>query len=1060
MILTKGFKKRRLAVALSACMMVTSGLVHALGMGEIEVSTALNEPLDAKIKLFSATSDELKSLNVSLASRDAFERVGIDRLSILRELEFELVSSGAGAPYIKVISNKAIKEPFLDFILTINWSSGQMMREYTLLLDPPVFEKESQTGRVSAATTQTAQVVRQTPTAAVAAQQRVAPAGSYGPTNRRDTLWGVARDMRPDRSVSVPQMMIGLLKENPEAFGNNNINNLKAGHILRAPQMDVITELSKQQAAAEANRQYQDWQSAKGRVSAVGRQQRVAAATPASAAEQTSRPVPAPVATTRDSAQARLQLLTPEEEAKVRSGVGSGAAGDAVESLQRQLAVALESSEARGQENSDLRLRLDELEKQLQSVQKLLTLKDDSLGALQADAQLKQQVEDATATLDAVKPEVDMAAAAKPPAKPVVQPEPVPVSLLDEILAINPLYTGGGVVMLLLLVALVMRRRKSLADAEDDFAEMAPVGRVAEKKQDDAGNSAVAPSSAEVESSAVDADEDVSIGDFGGGLGAIHAEESEIDPVAEADVYLAYRRYEQAEALLKEAINADADRHELKVKLLEIYHATKDVDSFEAQAESLYAVLAGQDEFMWNQVVEMGRELLPDHPLFADGSAAPAVAEAGLTESDLGFESLAGEELSFDDPQPLSENDTEITDDELAESLGLSASVDASDDDSGIELEGLGSLDLAAGDEISLDDLGDLELDLDLDLGTDEALLDEDVAVDLDNTAFDDLDLSTDGLEAVSGVADLPDELGSLAAVDESVIDDTPLEFEAEQADDGYDLANEDIASITDELEGLGGEIEEDLTLDLGAELSETLEDGVLGELDGLVADESAEQVADIDFSGEETTILSEVPEGLDESGAVAKAALSLAEGDEHLDSSENTFAEVDLDSFSTGASEAWDVEAAQSVFQSRDVEGETDGLLDSARREADDDNLIELDAPLDVEADSDAVVSEPDAEIAEPESVVASEAETEIDPLTDIANLGEMDFSQMSDEDNDNDDIFDNSGDMIGTKLDLAKAYIDMGDQDGARSILDEVVDEGDDDQRQEAEQLKQQMS
>ncbi len=1058
--MTKGFKKRRLAVALSACMMVTSGVVHALGMGEIEVSTALNEPLDAKIKLFSATSDELKSLNVSLASRDAFERVGIDRLPILRGLEFELVSSGAGAPYIKVISSKAIKEPFLDFILTINWSSGQMMREYTLLLDPPVFEKEPQTGRISAATTQPAQVVRQTPTAAVAAQPRVAPAGSYGPTNRKDTLWGVARDMRPDRSVSVPQMMIGLLKENPEAFGDNNINNLKAGHILRTPQMDVITELSKQQAAAEANRQYQDWQSGRGQASAVGRQQRVAAATPASAAEQISRPVPAPVVTTKDSAQARLQLLTPEEEAKVRSGVGSGAAGDATESLQRQLAVALESSEARGQENSDLRLRLDELEKQLQSVQKLLTLKDDSLGALQADAQLKQQVEAATATLDAAKPEVDMVAAAKPPAKPVVQPEPVPASLLDEILAINPLYTGGGVVMLLLLVALVMRRRKSQADDDDEFAEMPPVGRVAEKKQDDAGNSAVAPSSAEVDSSAVDADEDVSIGDFGGGLGAIHAEESEIDPIAEADVYLAYRRYEQAEALLKEAINADADRHELKVKLLEIYHATKDVDSFEAQAESLYAVLAGQDEFMWNQVVEMGRELLPDHPLFADGSAAPVVAEAGLTESDLGFESLdGGEELSFDDPQPLSESDAEITDDELAESLGLSASVDASDDDSS-ELEGLGSLDLAAGDDISLDDLGDLELDLDLDLGAaDETLMGEDAAVDLDTT-LDDLDLSADGLEAISDVADLPDELGSLAAVDESVLD-TTLEFDAEQAeaDDGYDLANEDIASITDELAGLGGEIEEEVTLDLGAELSETLADGVLGEFDGLAVEESDAQVADIDFSGEETTILGEVSEGLDEPEAVAKAALSLAEGDEHLDSSENTFAEVDLDSFSTGASEAWDVEAAQSVFQSRDVEGETDGLLDSARREADDDNLIELDAPLDVEADSDAVVSEPDAEIAEPESI-AGEAEAEIDPLADIANLGEMDFSQMSDEDNDNDDIFDNSGDMIGTKLDLAKAYIDMGDQDGARSILDEVVDEGDDDQRQEAEQLKQQMS
>jgi len=1053
--LIKGFKKRRLAVALSACMMATSGLVHALGMGEIEVGTALNEPLDAKIKLFSATQSELKSLEVSLASRDAFERVGIDRLPILHELEFELVSSGAGAPYIKVVSNKAIKEPFLDFILSINWSSGQMMREYTLLLDPPVFEKEPQTSSISAAVTQPAQVVRQASSAAVTAQPRVAPTGSYGPTSRKDTLWGVARDMRPDASVSVPQMMIGLLKENPEAFGNNNINNLMAGHILRTPEMDVVTELSKQQAAAEANRQYQDWQSARGKSSAVGRQQRVVAPTPASTVAKASTSAAAPAVAAETPTQARLQLLTPEEEAKVRSGVGSGASSDVVESLQRQLAVALESSEARGQENSDLRLRLDELEKQLQSVQKLLTLKDDSLGALQAESQLKQQVEAATATLDAVKPEVD-AVATKPPAKPVVQPAPAPVSLLDEILAINPLYTGGGVVMLLLLVALIMRRRSSQS-GDDEFSVMTPADTVADKKSDDVAMAAVAPQPSETASveTSTETEDDVSIDDFGGGLGAIHAEETEIDPIAEADVYLAYRRYEQAEALLKEAINADAGRHELKVKLLEIYHATKDVDSFEAQAESLYALLAGQEEGMWNQVVEMGRELLPDHPLFADGSVASAVAEGGLSESDLGFEpSGAGEELSFDDPQPLAADDTEISDGDLAEGLGLSGLADEVGELDGLE----GALSDAEIDDISLDelDLGDLDLDLDLS-DADEVVASEESVAD---TVLDDLDLGTDGLEAVSDVVDLPvDELSGLDIGDESLLD-ASLEFDAEQTAAGKsDLASEDIGSITDELVSLGGKTEEDELLDLGAELSDSLEDGIMAELDDLATGEADTQVADIDFSGEEPATLDEVSEGFDESEAMAKPVLSLADDDKHLDNTENPLAEVDLDAFSSSASESWDVEAAQSVFQSRDVEGETDGLLDSARKEGNEDNSIELDAPLSDGADSGVTVSEPETETAMHESAVA-EMEADIDPLADIANLGEMDFSQMSDEDNGNDDIFDNSGDMVDTKLDLAKAYIDMGDQDGARSILDEVVGEGDDDQRQEAEQLKQQIS
>jgi len=195
----------------------------------------------------------------------------------------------------------------------------------------------------------------------------------------------------------------------------------------------------------------------------------------------------------------------------------------------------------------------------------------------------------------------------------------------------------------------------------------------------------------------------------------------------------------------------------------------------------------------------------------------------------------------------------------------------------------------------------------------------------------------------------------------------------------------------------------------------------------------------------------------------VVKPVLPLVEDDEHLGATEKElpFRKAGRDSSSTDVSNAdsRDVDAAQSVYQSRDVEAETDGLLDSARKQDDDDNLIELDISPRSEVDSGEVALGADTKVVELESG-ASEVEAEIDPLADIASLAEMDFSQMSDGDHDNDDFFDTAGDMIGTKLDLAKAYIDMGDQDGARSILDEVVDEGDDNQRQEAEQLKQQIS
>jgi len=970
-------------------MMVASGAAHALGMGEIEVNTSLNEPLNAKIKLFSATAEELDSLKINMAPQEVFNRMGLDRMPMLRDLQFELVSKGKGAPYIKVSSPKPVKEPFLDFILAINWSNGQMMREYTLLLDPPVFEQGRQDGRISAVTTAPEQVVREE----ASAQPRVTPPGSYGPTERTDTLWAVAKKMRPDNSVSVPQMMIGLLKENPEAFEDNNINNLKAGYVLRQPEMDVIKQLNKQEAAAESNRQYQAWLAAKGQ--APGRrQQRVAGSAPLAATAKETAAAPAAVTPKTADAGARLQLLSPDEEARIRAGVGSGTSGDAAKSLQQQLAVAQETAEATHQENIQLRSRLDELEKQLQSVQKLLTLKDGTLGAMQASAQKeaaatapvpeKAAPEQPAAEQKAKAPAV----VAKKPAKPAAKPRPAEVSLLDEVLG-NPTYlyaAGGGLVILLLVVAMIMRRKRQ-AD-EGDFSAMTPVAEMAEAGQaaeEGAGASAVTATGADEGS-----EEDSAIGDIGG-MGTIHAEESEIDPIAEADVYLAYRRYEQAEALLKEAISADDDRQELKLKLLEIYHATKDVDSFEAQAESLYAALGGQNPELWNQAVEMGRELLPDHPLFSEGGV---VSDTAGDEADLGAEPPdAGDELSFEsEEQPVAEDSDALSDDDLAGSLGMPGLDEATEEEQAGSEEA----------DMSLDDLGDLDLDFDLGESAD---LDLDAGEGSEaEIALDDLDLGDEGLEDLSAMAE--------EASDEDVLD-----LGAELRD-----ADEEALDLGVELESDAGETgaEEEL-LDLADALDESLV--------------TAAESADVAESGE----------------AEEKQELSLADDDSHLDESENPYANADPDSFSSSASESWDVEVAHSVFHSQDVEGETDGLLDTHRKKEEPDNSVDMEEDIAsmMEEDADTTIGQEASTLAE---------EERIDPLADIADLGDMDFGNLSDEDND--DIFDSSDDVIGTKLDLAKAYIDMGDQDGARSMLDEVAEEGDDDQRQQAEQLRQQIS
>ena len=303
----------------------------------------------------------------------------------------------------------------------------------------------------------------------------------------------------------------------------------------------------------------------------------------------------------------------------------------------------------------------------------------------------------------------------------------------------------------------------------------------------------------------------------------------------------------------------------------------------------------------------------------------------------------------------------------------------------------------------------------------------------------------------VETARDFQDE--KLAKVDDS---DTSLD---DLGDLDFDL---DLGS-DDEL-GIGAEEGKDeIAFELNEELADSLESDELetgAGLEDLSADEVVEEEVLTDDLGDQEhglESLDELPDsGIENSEHVKqKQELSLSDSDEHLDGGENPYANADLDSFSTGESDSWNVEAAQSVFHSRDVEGETDGLLDSARKKEEELNQIEFDeTPSNVDADS---AEELEAG-ADQEDITATMDEQTVDSMADIANLGEMDFSELSDEDND--DIFDSTDDIVGTKLDLAKAYIDMGDQDGARSILDEVVEEGDDDQRQQAEQLKRQIS
>ncbi|MDH3954607.1 MAG: hypothetical protein OEV03_10330, partial [Gammaproteobacteria bacterium] len=260
-----------------------SGNAWALGLGEIRLDSALNAPMRAQIELLSATPEELENLQVGLASQETFERYGLDRPYYLQDLRFEIVESGSSqGNYIRVTSSKPITEPFLTFLVEAMWSRGRLLREYTVLLDPPTFaplpaeetspavtapqrsapadsgriERQAEPRPMPAAETPAARP-RPIPAPAPAPRSEPEPAPEPKPqagepdlpydatsgedyvVQPRETLWGITSRFRPDFRLTMNQTMLAIYEANPEAFGGN-INILRAGARLRIPSADDI----------------------------------------------------------------------------------------------------------------------------------------------------------------------------------------------------------------------------------------------------------------------------------------------------------------------------------------------------------------------------------------------------------------------------------------------------------------------------------------------------------------------------------------------------------------------------------------------------------------------------------------------------------------------------------------------------------------------------------------------------------------------------------------------------------------------------------------------------
>ncbi|MBW3567633.1 MAG: hypothetical protein KY410_06710, partial [Proteobacteria bacterium] len=495
--------RRYLALVLASVLAAISASALALGLGDIRLNSWLNQRLDAEIELVSAAADELESLEVRLADRAAFDRYGLDRDPFLNNLQFRVIRRSNGTAYVQITSTEPVREPFLTFLIEADWSSGRLLREYTLLIDPPTFADREQVAPQSQAPVATPApqpVEREAPITestqqSFAEQPRVAesevgdivsipsldteadqaPAraestypqqtsDTYGPIQRNENLWSIANRLRPDESISINQMMIALYRANPEAF-QGNINRLKAGYVLRIPRFDQVSSLSRREAFNEAKRHNEEWR---------------AGSRPSAPQPEVDFQEPE---TTLET-EPELSLVAPEEDVLADTGTGVGA-GDESTDIGMSAEMPVDTGEEIDEGAYDLGVEAE-------TEERLLDIEDESLQALQEQEDLIGEETEAPVlpddlsapevevapelpveTVDTESAEVDNEAVAEadstPPAavvQPVRQPEPTLVEKLTA-RATEPLGMGIGAAILVLLLAgfLVIRKRREAARA-------------------------------------------------------------------------------------------------------------------------------------------------------------------------------------------------------------------------------------------------------------------------------------------------------------------------------------------------------------------------------------------------------------------------------------------------------------------------------------------------------------------------------------------------------------------------------------------------------------------
>lgn len=635
-------KPTLLAVAAALSMGLYASNASALALGRVTVQSALGEPLRAEIALPQVSAAEADSLNVTIASPEVFRAQGLEYSAAIKGIRVDLKREANGKMVLRLSSNQTITDPFIDLVVDAAWNAGHIVRSYTMLFDPPglrsapapIAAQVDTSPRSSASpapvrTPQVAAAPAPAPVSAPAAARKAEASPGEVKVRSGDTASAIASAHRPS-GISLDQMLVALVRANPKAFIDGNVNRLRAGSVLQMPDQASAEATSAAEASKIVAAQSRDFNAFR---------HRLAGAAPAAGVEAASR-------TSSGKVQTQVSESKPEAASADKLTLSKGsAAGDKADAETAQTKQADQTS-----------ARMAELSKNISELKALSDGATDAKAAPTAPATppapgdtAKPGVEAATPAAPAADaaaappPEESAApaapAAAEPPA-PVPAPEPAPAPAataaaeappkpaaaapapepqeepgLLASLTENPMAAGGALALVLLLLGWGgYRWQQGRLRAESPETTFASEGDHPDSFFAESGGQEVDTTSSDLTTGSTSTLYSPSQLDQTG----------DVDPIAEADVYLAYGKDPQAEEILKEALIHHPEKVAIPAKLAEIYAKRQDRAALEGAARQVHALTdgAGPD---WERVQELGRGIDADNPLYQAGTPLPDV---------------------------------------------------------------------------------------------------------------------------------------------------------------------------------------------------------------------------------------------------------------------------------------------------------------------------------------------------------------------------------------------------------------------------------------------------